>query len=133
MREAPPPPSPSTRYVEIGGCNGAPRYSNPWGVSLFRHRLGPSAELGITRRQCLPPEELNEGERRHSAAACSPSPSEGPAPEGAGSGFARLVKASLRNVRWDREARLLSRSRVDVVSVSPNAAGRASEAPAPET
>lgn len=90
--------------MERGTHDGAPRYRNPNNIFLFRHALGRSEELGITRQTCLPEREL-VGEDVEFAATTAVL-SLGQEVSGKISmNFSRLVKNSLQSINLDRQAR----------------------------
>lgn len=93
------------RYMERGVYDGVPRYRNPNNIFLFRHTLGRSEELGITRQTCLPESEL-EGEEDVESAATTAALSLGREVSGKiGMDFSRLVKTSLQSINLDRQVK----------------------------
>lgn len=86
-----------------GSHDGAPRYRNPNNIYMFRHALGRSEELGITRHACLPENEL-AGEDTESAISAAALSLGREISGKAGMIFSRLVKTSLQSINLDRKA-----------------------------
>ena len=82
--------------------DGVPRYRNPNNIFLFRHRLGRSEELGITRQTCLPESEL-VGEDVESAATTAALSLGREVSGKVAMDFSRLVKTSLQSINLDRQ------------------------------
>lgn len=100
------PPVFPRRYTAIGSHDGAPRFRNPNNIFLFRHGLKQSEDIGITRRSCLPVEELAETDAKSTSIRSATSLStSGETPDDMGTDFLGLVKASLQTVRLERQAR----------------------------
>ena len=93
---------PDSRYMERGVYDGAPRYRNPNNLFMFRHTLGRSEELGITRQTCLPESEL-VGEDVESAATTAALSLGREVSGKIGMDFSRLVKTSLQSINLDRQ------------------------------
>lgn len=90
--------------MERGTYDGVPRYRNPNNIFLFRHTLGRSEELGITRQTCLPESEL-VGEDLESAASTAALSLGREVSGKIAMNFSRLVKTSLQSINLDRQAR----------------------------
>lgn len=90
--------------MKSGRHEGAPRYRNPSNIFIFRHRLHRSEELGITRKTCLPENELT-GEEIESRAVCMRPSLDCEVSGDAAMDFPRLVKSSLQAIDLDRKAR----------------------------
>lgn len=88
--------------MERGVYDGAPRYRNPNNIFMFRHTLGRSEELGITRQTCLPESEL-VGEDVESAATTAALSLGREVSGKIGMDFSRLVKTSLQSINLDRQ------------------------------
>eukprot|EP00752_Nemacystus_decipiens_P007282 g6518.t1 len=98
-------PEVNGRYMERGVYDGVPRYRNPNNIYLFRHTLGRSEELGITRQTCLPESEL-AGEDVESAATTAALSLGREVSGKIGMDFSRLVKTSLQSINLDRQERV---------------------------
>lgn len=92
----------NSRYMERGVYDGVPRYRNPNNIFLFRHTLGRSEELGITRQTCLPENEL-VGEDIESAETTAALSLGREVSGKIGMDFSRLVKTSLQSINLDRQ------------------------------
>eukprot|EP00903_Cladosiphon_okamuranus_P008959 g8573.t1 len=98
-------PEVNGRYMERGVYGGVPRYRNTNNIFLFRHTLGRSEDLGITRQTCLPESEL-VGEDIESAATTAALSLGREVSGKIGMDFSRLVKTSLQSINLDRQERV---------------------------
>ncbi|CAM9271234.1 unnamed protein product, partial [Discosporangium mesarthrocarpum] len=95
-------PEVNGRFIESGTYDGIPRFQNPNKVCLFRHRLNPAKELGISRETWLP-QTLQQEAQKPAARDKIPSPCVGPEIAANTMSFEMLVKRSLHIIKMDRK------------------------------